>query len=217
MKRPGTKDERVLQAAARLFRERGFEATTVREIARAAGVLPGSLHYRYPSKAALLLAMMKRGVEADLQCVRAAITTARDPVERLRLALRARLRFLLSRDAAQVVLYEWRSLKGAAREEMIRLRDGYESFWTGLIHEAAGTGRLRPGIDLRILRFLVFGALNYVAVWYSPRGRRSPDEIADAFWAFIAYGVLDEASRPDDLGHALRALSALEPAHIGGS
>jgi AcrR family transcriptional regulator len=209
-KTPTPVDDRFLDAAGRLFREHGFEATTVRQIARAAGMLPGSLHYRYPNKADLLLALMRRGAEADLESLRAALTGLRDPVERLQHALRARLRFLLSRDAPQVVLYEWRSLKGKAREEMILLRDRYEAFWTGLIYEAAGSGRLRPDIDLRMLRFLVLGALNGVALWYSPKGERSPEEIADAFFGFVAYGVLDEAHRPHDVGTALRALSALE-------
>jgi TetR/AcrR family transcriptional regulator, cholesterol catabolism regulator len=209
-------DDRFLDAAAALFRERGFEATTVREIARAAGMLPGSLHYRYPTKEALLLALMKRGVEADLECMRSAIASLRDPLERLRHALRARLTFLLSRDAAQVLLYDWRSLKGRAREEMIHLRDRYEAFWTGLLHEAAGTGRLRAGVDLRMVRFLLFGALNGVPLWYSPRGARTLDEIADAFFALIAYGVLDEAHRSGDGGVALSALSELEPAAAGG-
>ena len=73
-------------------------------------MLPGSLHYHYPTKAALLLALMKRGVEADNACVRSAISASGDPGERLRLALRARVRFLLSRDGASVVLFDWRSL-----------------------------------------------------------------------------------------------------------
>jgi TetR/AcrR family transcriptional regulator, cholesterol catabolism regulator len=205
-----TVEDRFLDAAARLFRARGFAATTVRAIARAARMLPGSLHYRYPTKDALLLALMKRGVEADLTGIRAVLRGVRDPVERLRLALRARLRYLLSRDAAQVVLFEWRALKGPARQEMVRLRDSYEAFWSGLLHEAAGTGRLRPEIDLRLLRFLMFGAINGAALWYRPEGPRTPDEICDAFWGLISYGVLDEAHRPDDVASALRTLSALE-------
>jgi AcrR family transcriptional regulator len=207
---PATVDDRFLDASARLFKEQGFAATTVREIAKAAGMLPGSLHYHYPTKAALLLALMKRGVEAETANVRAAISASRDPVERLRLALRARVRFLLSRDSASVVLFDWRSLKGHAREEMIRLRHGYESFWIGLIHEAAGAGRLRPDLDLRMLRLLLFGATNWVTLWYSPKGERTPEEIADAFWGLIAYGVFDEANRPRDVDGALRDLSALE-------
>jgi AcrR family transcriptional regulator len=205
-------DDRVLDAAARLFRARGFEATTVRAIAKAARLHPGSLHYRYRTKDALLLALMRRGVEADLAGIRAAIRDTRDPVERLRLALRARLRYLLSRHAAQVVLFEWRSLKGAAHDEMVRLRDGYESFWSGLLYEAVGSGRLRPAIDIRLLRFLIFGAINGVALWYRPDGPRTPDEISDAFWGLIAYGVLDEAHRPEDIDSVLRSLSALEVA-----
>ena len=205
-------EDRFLDAAARLFRAKGYAATTVREIARAARMLPGSLHYRYPTKDALLLALMKRGVETDLAGIRAALRGTRDPIERLRLALRARLRYLLSRDAAHVVLFEWRALKGPARQEMVRLRDSYEAFWSGLLHEAAGTGRLHPEIDLRLLRLLMFGAINGVALWYRAEGPRTPDEISDAFWGVIAYGVFDEAHRPQDVASALRTLSALETA-----
>ena len=203
-------DDRFLDAAARLFRQKGFEATTVREIAKAAGSLPGSLHYRYPTKAALLIDLTRRGMDADLAAVRAAIARVADPVERLRLALRARLEYLLSRDAAQVILYDWRALKGKPREEMIRLRDRYEAFWSGLVYEAAGSGRLRPDLDLKMLRFLLLGAINSVAQWYSPRGQCGPAEVADAFWEFLAFGVLDEAHRP-----LVARKRALEPALVG--
>ena len=203
-------DDRFLDAAARLFRQQGFEATTVREIAKAAGSLPGSLHYRYPTKAALLIDLTRRGMDADLAAVRSAIGNVADPVERLRLALRARLSYLLSRDAAQVILYDWRALKGKAREEMIRLRDRYEAFWSGLVYEAAGSGRLRPDLDLKMLRFLLLGAINSVAQWYSPRGQCGPAEVADAFWEFLAFGVLDDAHRP-----SVARKRALEPAMVG--
>ena len=136
--------------------------------------------------------------------------TVADPVERLRLALRARLQYLLSKDAAQVILYDWRALKGKPREEMIRLRDRYEAFWSGLVYEAAGSGRLRPDLDLKMLRFLLLGAVNSVAQWYSPRGQCGPAEVADAFWEFLAFGVLDEAHRP-----SVARRRALEPALVG--
>ncbi len=66
---PVDTDEKVLLAAGKLFREKGFAATTVREIAAAAQMLPGSLHYRYSSKDDILVALMKRGVERAIKSV----------------------------------------------------------------------------------------------------------------------------------------------------
>src|SRR3954471_11292809 len=88
----------VLEIAGRLFRERGFEAATVRQIADAAGILPGSLHYRYRSKEELLLALLDRGIARATSAVRLAIADVADPVERMRLALRAHLRLLVRDD-----------------------------------------------------------------------------------------------------------------------
>lgn len=206
-------EDLLLDVAGRLFRQRGFEATTVREIARAAGILPGSLHYRYATKDALLLALMERAIARAIAVIRAAAEEVQDPVEKVRLALRAHLRFLLAGDdGVYVLLYDWRALKGDARAAMIRLRDRYEAFWDGLLYEAAGAGRLRTGVDLKLVRLLGFGAVNWVAQWYSEKGERKPEQIADAFWAYMAFGVLDDAHRPADLPGALRGHSALEMA-----
>lgn len=203
--------ERVLRAAAALFRAHSFAAATVRDIAAAAGILPGSLHYRFPTKESLLIALMERAVEHTTAAVRAAVATSSDPIERLRLGLRAHLRILLSGDdAIYVLLYEWRALGGKAREEMVRLRDRYESFWDGLLYEAAGAGRIRDGLDLKLLRLLGFGSINWVAQWYSPAGERTPQEIADAFWAFMGFGVVADESRPAHIDDIFRSLSALE-------
>src|SRR4051812_42920293 len=134
----------VLDAAARLFRAQGFVGTSVREVAAAASMLPGSLHYRFSTKDALLLALMERAVTRSIAAVREAVSRASDPVERMRLALRAHLVQLLESDDAYVLLYDWRSLQGDARTTMIRLRDAYESFWDGLLYEAAGAARMKP-------------------------------------------------------------------------
>src|ERR1051325_9929526 len=88
-------DDPVLEIAGRLFRETGFEATTVRQIAEAAGILPGSLHYRYPSKEDILLALLDRRSAHATEAVRLAIADVAAAVERIRLALRAHLRLLV--------------------------------------------------------------------------------------------------------------------------
>jgi AcrR family transcriptional regulator len=180
----------ALEAAGRLFRERGYGATTVREIAAAANMLPGSLHYRYASKEEMLLALIDRGIERATGVVRTAIAGIDDPLERLRAALRAHLLLLVHEDVAiYVLLYETRSLSGDTRAQIVRRRDRYDALWDGMLHEAAGTGRLRPDADLRLVRLLLLGAANWTAQWFSPRGKYSTDDVADAFLDFVWNGL----------------------------
>lgn len=211
-------DEKLLAAAAWLFRRKGFAATTLREIAQAAGMLLGSVHYRYSTKDALLLALMERGIEHAIAAVQTAAAQSTDPTERIRLGLRAHLLMLLSGDdAVYVLLYEWRALSGPARDEMVRLRDRYEAFWDGMLYEAAGAGRVRPGVDLKLVRLYGFGAVNWVATWYTPGGERTPEQIADAFWAYLALGLLADDKRPADVQAALGAFSALQTSPSAGT
>jgi AcrR family transcriptional regulator len=198
-------EEVVLDAAAHVFRKRGYGGATVREVAQAAGMLPGSLHYRYPSKEALLLDLMERALNRVLGSGRAAVEAARDPVERLRLALRAHLEALLSGDDDfYVLLYDWRSLQGPAMHAMLRLRSRYEQFWDDLLQDAIRAGWARPGIDAELLRQVGFGALNWVAQWRQENDPRSAEEIADAFWSYLAFGLLAEDKRRQLLGQTTK-------------
>ncbi|MEW5739069.1 MAG: TetR/AcrR family transcriptional regulator [Myxococcota bacterium] len=193
-------DERILLAAGRLFREKGFAATTVREIAQGAGMLPGSLHYRYASKDDVLVALMERGVKRAISAVTKAIAATRDPVERLKLGLRAHLELLCQGDdSLYVLLYDFRSLPEGAREGVERSRGRYEAFWDGMLYEAWGTGRSRSALDLELVRQFGMGAINWVATWYRPDAGRTPAQIADTFWTYLAFGLMAEAARPSDV------------------
>ena len=123
------------------------------------------------------------------------VAKVEDPVERVRIALRTHTRLLLSDDASIfVLLYDWRFLEPKTRESILRLRDGYEAFWDGLLQRAAGAMRFRHSVNLKLLRLLSFGAVNWVAQWYSPSGPFTPEEIADAFWDYTCAGVLEQAA-----------------------
>lgn len=190
------REQRILLTAARLFREQGFAGTGLRQIASEAGVLLGSVHYRFPTKESLLVALMERAIDHAMAAVRNAVEQTTDPVDRIRVGLGAHLRTLLSGDdAVYVLLYDWRVLKGDARDAMIRLRDRYEAFWDGIVYTAAGAGQLRAGLDLRLLRLFGFGAINWVATWYRPGGPMTAEEIVDVFFAIMAFGVLSEDAR----------------------
>jgi len=198
----------LLDVAARLFREHGVAGTSVRAIADASGMMLGSVTYRYPSKESLVLALMQRAVTRVTAAVLAAVGGVADPVERLRLALRAHLRALLRDDAIHVLLFDWRRLSEPTRAALARERHRYESIWDGLIFAAAASGQLAPGLDLSLVRKFAFGAANSVAFWYRPDGERSPEEIADAFSAFIGLGTLAVATRPRDVAAAYEQLGA---------
>lgn len=190
------REDAILDAAASLFRERGFAGTGLRDIAARAGMLLGSLQYRFPTKETLLVALMERAIDRVMGAVRAAAESADDPLERLRFGLAAHLELLVSGDdAVYVLLYDWRVLRGAPRDKLILLRDRYEAFWDGILYGAAGSGRLRPGVDLKLLRLFGFGAVNWVATWYRPDGPHSVTEIADAFFGMMLYGVLSDEVR----------------------
>ena len=189
--RDSAPDDRALQAAARLFREQGYAGTSLRDIARAAGMLPGSLHYRYATKEDILAALMDRAIDRLIESVLAATAATTDPMERVRLAMVEHVRILLSReDSVYVLLYDWRSLSPAAERAITRHRRRYEQFADDLLAQAAAHATLQPGVDLYLVRQFAFGAANWVAQWFDPKGSYTPEQIADSFFRYLTLGTL---------------------------
>ncbi|OAN92925.1 TetR family transcriptional regulator [Marinobacter sp. EhC06] len=183
----------VLSNAARLFREKGFERTSLKEIAEACNMLPGSLYYRYNSKEALLVELMRRGIDLVTAEIESAYASSDDPFERLRLCINAHLRALLvDSDAVYVLLFEWRALGPEARKEIIELRDQYESLWAGILETMIAQGVVRKNVDGRLLRLIGLGALNWVATWFDPNGAHSLDAIGDLIWQIAMDGVINK-------------------------
>lgn len=183
----------VLKSAARLFREQGYERTTVKEIAEACDMLPGSLHYRYQAKEDILVDLMRLGLEQASIAVSEAVAGVTEPAEQLRRGINAHLQMLVSgSDMVYVLLFEWRSLRGGARREMIKLRDRYESLWAAMLKLLAEQGVIRKDVDLELLRLIGLGALNWVATWFREEGRYSLEDIGDFVWRMIRSAVLEE-------------------------
>ena len=193
--RPVAQSDRdfVLSSAARLFREQGYDRTTVTEIAEACNMLPGSLHYRYQAKEDILVDLMRLGLEQASIAVTQAVAGATKPAEQLRRGINAHLQMLVSgSDMVYVLLFEWRSLRGEARREMIKLRDRYESLWAAMLKLLAEQGVIRKDMDLELLRLIGLGALNWVATWFREEGRYSLEDIGDFVWRMIRSAVLEE-------------------------
>ncbi len=157
----------LLDAAARLFRAHGYHATSMRDIARAVGMLPGSIYYHFPSKDELLLTVYEEGVRRIAERVDAAVQAQRQPQQRLQAACIAHLEMLLDQsDYAQVVLRVVPDNTGPSQRRLIALRDQYEVRFKQLVAEL----ELPPEVDRHYFRLLLLGALNWAQTWYRPGG-----------------------------------------------
>lgn len=176
--------ELMRRAAARLFGEQGYHATTMRQLAGATGLLPGSLYAHISGKEELLYEIVRDAAHAFLGSMEAATTVPGSPEERFRRALRAHVEVITRhQDSARVFHHEWRALRGRRRAEIRRLRDRYERRWDALLRDL-------PGIaDPKIPRLLVLSAANWIYTWYEPGGELEPDRIADRFADLLLGGL----------------------------
>ena len=167
----------ILDEAARLFRRKGYDATSIRDIVRAVDMLPGSLYYHFPSKEALLVAVYAEGVRRFSDAVGAAIRAKAAPWPRLEAACIAHLETLLEEsDFAQVVVRVRPADVPAVAPRLAALRRDYEGVFVALIQALP----LARAMDRRSLRLMLLGALNWSQVWYR-KGRDNPRAIARHF------------------------------------
>lgn len=174
----GNRRGALLRVCARLFREKGFDGTTIRDISDAAGMHSGSPFYHFPNKQEMLLAVMEQGLAEGLRRSEAVLAERLPPEEKFRRLVRAHLGTILEdgNDFIPVLLYDWRSLTPANRRRVIALKDRYDALWQRVLDELARAGRISG--DAQLARLLVLGAVNWAAQWYRPGGRLSLDEIA---------------------------------------
>lgn len=168
----------ILNEAARLFREKGYEATTMRDIAVAVGMLPGSLYYHFATKEDLLISVYEKGVRLIIEKVQSAVAKQVDPWQRLEAAAVAHLETSLKTDEHSLVVMRVLPKdvpKAAAR--LTKLRDDYDRLFIELVAALP----LPPKADRRFLRLMLLGALNWSQNWYRESGRSSPRSIARNF------------------------------------
>src|SRR3954466_839472 len=172
--------EELLRVSAKLFREKGFDGTSIRDISAAAGMHSGSPFYHFKSKQDILVAVMEQGLAEGLRRTEEVMALALPPEQKLKGLIRAQLGTILEEgsDFIPVLLYDWRSLSSANRRRIVALKDRYDALWQQVIDDLQRAGHM-PG-DAQLMRLLVLGAVNWAGTWYRAGGRLSVDEIAAA-------------------------------------
>ena len=163
--------QELLEAAARRFATKGYDGTSIRDIAKGVGMLPGSIYYHFKSKEELLVAVHERGVLQVMEAVRGAVKKAGDdPWDRITAAAEAHLEALLGENAfSPVVTPQFtRSFDEPLRSTLIAQRDVYESYFVTLVKQLP----LPKGTNRRLFRLALLGSLNWTLTWYRPGGKK---------------------------------------------
>src|SRR4051794_7669036 len=170
----------IEEAASTLFRERGYAATSVRDIAQALNLQGGSLYAHMASKEDVLWAIVSRAADRFNSKVGPIAADVESPAaDRLRNMIRAHVGVVTSiqKDAA-VFLHEWRFLSSDRRAEMSARRDAYEALFRQVIAQGIAAGDLRE-VDARLTAAAILSSLNGIPTWYRSNGALSSGEIAD--------------------------------------
>jgi len=170
---------KLLSAAGRLFRERGFERTTVRDIAAAVGIHSGSLFHHFASKEDILKGVMIEVIRFNTARMLGAIDGAVEPRERLRALIACELESIVgdTREAMAVLVHCWDSLSADRQQEVLALRKAYESLWLDALRDAAKHAVI--AVDPFVLRRLIAGMISWSNTWFDPRGPMTFDELVD--------------------------------------
>lgn len=184
--------EVILDVATELFSESGYAGTTMREIANAVGVLPGSLYAHIDGKETLLLEIVEGGIDRFLAAA-TATEGVEDSATRLREAVKAHLAVVGESPARTlVVFHQWRFLTGPNRARILDKRRRYEEFFVTLIEEGVAAGAFSSRLDQKITVLSILGSLNWAAEWFSPDGPARPAEVGDRLADTILWGLLRE-------------------------
>ena len=170
---------KLLQMAAHLFRSKGYERTTVRDLASAIGIQSGSIFHHFKSKEEILRAVMEETIVYNTALMRSALAQARDTRERLLALIRCELQSIMggTGEAMAVLVYEWRSLSEQGQAQILALRDTYEQLWLQVLGEAREAGYFKG--DPFIQRRFLTGALSWTNTWFRPQGPMTLDQLAE--------------------------------------
>jgi AcrR family transcriptional regulator len=175
----------LIEKSAQLFRAKGYDNTTVRDIAAAAGIQAGSWFYHFKTKQDILAAIMEQGMKRSLAEIESIAREPLPPGEMLRRLVEVHLHTLLAPDHhfIPVLLYEWRSLDEPSRERITTLKDRYEAVWDRAIAALHHSGDWP--MPSQFDRLLIFGALNWTVQWYKPGSGADVPELARQAMRFI--------------------------------
>jgi TetR/AcrR family transcriptional regulator, cholesterol catabolism regulator len=183
--------ERILEAATRLFGERGYPSTSMRDIGDAVGLLAGSLYSHISSKEAVLLQIVETGLDRYLAAVLPIADSDAPSDVRMRQAVKAHVELVAHHvEESLVALHQWKFLSGENRGRIEAKRHTGSDAFGRILAEGIESGIFKPVPNRDIAVAGILGTLNGVPEWYSPKGPATPEEIGDQLADLLLGGLL---------------------------
>ncbi|HLB36104.1 MAG TPA: TetR/AcrR family transcriptional regulator [Gemmatimonadales bacterium] len=170
----------ILQAALQAFRERGYHATTLDDIANHLGLRKTALYHYFPDKEAILYACHLESLGELDRIMATARAQVAGPAERLGYVIREHVRVMTDTLQGSPLAFEVTALSPSHQTEIIRGRDAYEGALRALIEQGMRAGELRP-VNPKLAAFAILGAVNWIARWYRPEGPLQTQELGVRF------------------------------------
>ncbi|MZR62176.1 TetR/AcrR family transcriptional regulator [Alcanivorax sp. DP30] len=176
---------RLLSAAAHLFRDKGFDRTTVRDIAASVGIQSGSIFHHFKSKEDILYAVMEEVIHFNTARLEQAVAAESTAEGRLRALIRAELQSIVgdTAEAMTVMVTEWRCLSEDKQRKALALRSIYEQLWLDALNELHAQGAMKT--DPFIMRRLLTGMTGWAPNWFDRDGPMTLDDLAEIILARV--------------------------------
>jgi len=186
-----TRRDELLAIAAKLFAERGFKNTTVRDIADAAGILSGSLYHHFDSKEAMvdeLLDSFQQSLWEEYDAIEA---SDRTPKEKLVAVVRASFD-AIDRNHSEVAIFQTDAAYLATFERFAYLHERnvrFRDLWTSLLRDGVAAGELRADLDVELVYRFLRDTVWVAVRWYRPGGDLEPHQVADQYLHILLEGI----------------------------
>jgi AcrR family transcriptional regulator len=179
----------IIQAAAQIFRQKGYHAASMQDIADAVQLQKASLYHHVEGKQDILLAILDHALDLLIDDMQAVVDSDLPPEEKLARAMRVYVdRLTADADLAAVLLLEHRSLEPGLRAQHVARRDRYEALWRQIIRQGVESGAFRP-VDEAVAAFALLGVQNWMITWFKDGGRFTAQELADQFAHLLLNGL----------------------------
>lgn len=188
-----TKRNAVLSAAAQLFNERGFHATSLDDIAARLNVSKPTLYYYVKNKDQILIECVRKGLQMMHEGIEETRSAGGKAIDQLMACMRIYTRIVTQDFGMCVIRVSDDEFPPESRKELRRLKSGIDMEFRRLVTEGVVEGSLQP-CDPKMAAFVIAGALSWIGRWYQPGGEYSPEEIATQCNAMLFDGVLRRPS-----------------------